>query len=97
MSDAAEAIAVNGTGRPRASRQNSSQAANDPVANFVRARRSAGFAVYFRDCEGLSLFDQDHLDDVAEQINTRQRKTLAFRTPAAKPAAATPVLRQVRN
>jgi len=38
---------------------------------------------YFPDGTDLSVFTQRGLNRVAEQLNTRPRKTFGFRTPAA--------------
>jgi len=43
---------------------------------------------YFPDGTDLSVFTQRDLDRVAKQLNTRPRKTLGFRTPAAMFAEA---------
>jgi IS30 family transposase len=39
---------------------------------------------YFPNGTDLREFDQDYLDQIANQLNERPRKTLGFNTPAAK-------------
>ena len=48
---------------------------------------------YFPKGQPIGHYSQDHLDAVADQLNTRPRKTLGYRTPAyalAQAVAATP-------
>ena len=37
---------------------------------------------YFRKGKGMAMYTQDQLDEIANKLNTRPRKTLGFKTPA---------------
>ena len=54
----------------------------EPISSVVNENTNGLLRQYFPKGEGMGIYSQSQLDEIANKLNTRPRKTLGFNTPA---------------